>query len=131
TCGRAARNSEGRVIMYADRRTQSIEKCIEVTVNRRKIQEAHNSEHGITPKTVMKGVSEDLAEAFPVFKAAEKEGGDAQPTLLDPKEIKERIEECEKEMKLAAKELRFEEAARFRDLLKYYQDLQLLEDHPV
>lgn len=131
TCGRAARNSEGRVIMYADRRTQSIEKCIEVTVNRRKIQEAHNSEHGIIPKTVMKGVSEDLAEAFPVFKAAEKEGGDAQPTLLDPKEIKERIEECEKEMKLAAKELRFEEAARFRDLLKYYQDLQLLEDHPV
>lgn len=130
TCGRAARNSEGRVIMYADRRTQSIEKCIEITSQRRKIQEEHNREHGIVPKTIQKELSEGLAEAFPEYKVAEGEKKDAEP-MLDPKEIKERIEECQKEMKSAAKELRFEDAARFRDLMKYYQDLQLLEDHPL
>ncbi|MCB1107708.1 MAG: excinuclease ABC subunit UvrB [Chlamydiia bacterium] len=128
TCGRAARNSEGRVIMYADKETQSIKNAIQVTADRRKIQKEHNRKHGITPKTVYKGLSEDLAEALPEYKAAEvKEEGPS----LDPKEILERVQECEKEMKLAAKELRFEDAARFRDLMKYYQDLQLLEDSPL
>ncbi|MCB1072320.1 MAG: excinuclease ABC subunit UvrB [Chlamydiia bacterium] len=130
TCGRAARNSEGRVIMYADKTTQSITNTIKVTSDRRKIQEEHNRRHGIVPKTIKKELSDDLAEAFPEYKAAEVDK-EKEESFLDPKEVKERIDECQKEMKLAAKELRFEDAARFRDLMKYYQDLQLLEDHPV
>lgn len=129
TCGRAARNSEGRVIMYADKETESIKKTIQITAERRKIQEESNRKHGITPKTVKKDLSDDLAEAFPEYKAAEGDK-EAVPSI-DPKELRERVQECEKEMKLAAKELRFEDAARFRDLMKYYQDLQLLEDSPL
>ncbi|MCB1084853.1 MAG: excinuclease ABC subunit UvrB [Chlamydiia bacterium] len=131
TCGRAARNSEGRVIMYADKETKSIQNCIRITAERRKIQEKYNLKHGITPQTIRKKVGEDLAEAFPEYKAAEGEKKGDTPLMLDPKEIRERVLECEKEMKQAAKDLRFEDAARFRDLMKYYQDLQLLEDHPV
>ncbi len=125
TCGRASRNSEGRVIMYADKQTKSIENTIRVTSDRRKIQEEHNRVHGIVPKTIKKGLSDDLAEGFREHKAAEGEKEEDKP-FLDPKEIEERIEACQKEMKLAAKELRFEDAARFRDLMNYYQDLQLL-----
>jgi len=128
TCGRAARNAEGRVIMYADKQTKSIESTIRVTHERRKVQEEYNRKHGITPQTVRKDVTEDLSEAFPEYKVAEKK--DVQPTF-DPKEIKQRIQECEKEMKQAAKDLRFEDAARYRDLVKYYEDLALLEDHPL
>lgn len=123
TCGRAARNANGRVIMYADKRTKSIEKTLAITQNRRKAQEAHNQKHGIVPETIIKQLSEDLSESFPEYKAAEK--AEAPPTF-DPQEIEERIAECQKEMKKAAKELRFEDAARFRDLMKYYEDLQLL-----
>ncbi len=130
TCGRASRNSEGRVIMYADKRTKSIENTIKVTSDRRKVQEEYNRKHGIVPKTIKKAFSDDLAEGYREYKAAEGDKKESKP-FLDPKEIRERIEECQKEMKLAAKELRFEDAARFRDLLKYYQDLQLLEDHPL
>ena len=130
TCGRASRNSEGRVIMYADKETKSIKNTIQVTTDRRKVQAEYNRKHGITPKTVCKGFSEDLAEAFHEYKAAEGKEKEA-PISVSPKEILERIKECEKEMKLAAKELRFEDASRFRDLMKYYQDLQLLEDSPL
>ncbi|MCB1075509.1 MAG: excinuclease ABC subunit UvrB [Simkania sp.] len=128
TCGRAARNAEGRVIMYADKHTKSIENTIHITRERRKVQEAHNRKHGITPQTVRKNVTEDLSETFSVYKVAEKK--EAAPTF-DPKEIQQRIEECEKEMKQAAKDLRFEDAARYRDLLKYYEDLAILEDRPL
>lgn len=129
TCGRAARNVSGRVIMYADKTTKSIASTIKVTSERRKVQEEHNRKHGIVPKTVKKELSDDLAETFPEYKA--DEGEEKEEPLLDPKEIKTRIQECQKEMKLAAKELRFEDATRFRDLMKYYQDLQLLEDRPL
>jgi len=130
TCGRASRNSEGRVIMYADKETKSIKNTIQVTTDRRKIQAEYNQRHGITPKTVCKGFSDDLGGAFHEYKAAEGKEKDAAISI-SPKEILERMKECEKEMKLAAKELRFEDASRFRDLMKYYQDLQLLEDSPL
>ena len=77
-----------------------------------------------------KDFSEDLGGAFHEYKAAEGKEKDADISI-SPKEILERVKECEKEMKLAAKELRFEDASRFRDLMKYYQDLQLLEDSPL
>jgi len=128
TCGRAARNASGRVIMYADKQTKSIEKTLNITKDRRKLQEEYNRKHGITPQTIRKEVVLDLAETFSEHKLANKK--EEKPTF-DPKEIKSRMKECEKEMKKAAKELRFEEAARLRDLMQYYEDLALLEDHPL
>ena len=128
TCGRASRNSEGRVIMYADKETKSIAKTVAITQERRKVQEAYNKKHKITPMTIIKDITDDLAESFPEYKF--KDEKDIKPTF-DPKEIRAKVEECEREMKKAAKELRFEEATRLRDLMKYYRDLQLLEDHPI
>lgn len=128
TCGRAARNSAGRVIMYADKETKSIANTLRITQERRKVQEAYNKKEGIVPQTITKEILEDLTTAFPEYKV--KEEKEAKPTF-DPKEIRNKIEECTQEMKQAAKELRFEDAARFRDLKKYYEDLQLLEDNPL
>ncbi len=123
TCGRAARNEEGRVIMYADVETTAIKNTLEITRSRRLIQEEYNRQHGITPKTVKKAPIQDLVESFEgekSLKAAES------PEHLNARQIADKIDECKQEMKNAAKELRFEDAAHFRDLLKHYQELQLL-----
>lgn len=129
TCGRAARNLHGRVIMYADRRTKSIERALEITKERRLIQEAYNAEHSIIPYSVSRGKFESLLETFgeiePTLKAAEGEG----PSYLSKADVAEKIRELEIEMKRAAKELRFEDAAHFRDELHQYQKLELLEDN--
>lgn len=129
TCGRAARNLHGRVIMYADRRTKSIERALEITKERRLIQEAYNAEHGIVPYSVKRGKFESLLETFgeiePTARAAEAEG----PSYLSKADVAEKIRELEIEMKRAAKELRFEDAAHFRDELQHYQKLELLEDN--
>ena len=127
TCGRAARNSQGRVVLYADKRTQAIEKTIQVTQERRKIQEAYNKEHGIIPQTVIKCLADDLSEDFPQHQAKEEPKEKGAPSL-GPEEIAKRIEECEKEMKRAAKAFRFEDAARLRDLANEYRDIQLRQD---
>lgn len=124
TCGRAARNAEGRVIMFADKQTKSIQKTLHITNTRRKIQESHNLKHGITPQTIRKNITEELS----IYTPSEKK---ESPSTYDPKEIKKKIQECEKEMKQAAKALRFEEAARYRDLMKYYEDLAMIEDTPL
>ncbi|MCK4934626.1 MAG: UvrB/UvrC motif-containing protein, partial [Simkaniaceae bacterium] len=130
TCGRAARNVDGRVIMYADKMTKSIDKTIETTMRRRKIQEAYNKEHNIKPRTIKKALTEDLASDFAGLAFKEKKKIEVKP-VYNPKDLAEKINECEREMKLAAKELRFEEATRFRDLMRYYQDIELLEDNPT
>lgn len=127
TCGRAARNVEGRVVMYADRITKSIEKTLLITRERRAVQEAYNKEHGITPHTVKRQVIEDLAQTFGEVVQTLKEEGDKVPSHLTHGEVTAKIEEYEGEMKRAAKELRFEDAAHFRDLLKHYQELLLLD----
>lgn len=133
TCGRAARNSKGHVIMYADKMTKSIQKTLETTEKRRILQKAYNQEHGITPKTTKREIVEDLSETF--FGATDEERlkiKEEKPQVhLTAEDIKKAIKEYEKEMKNAAKEHRFEEAARYRDLLKHYKDLEILEDHPV
>ncbi len=132
TCGRAARNENGRVIMYADKETKSMQKTVALTEERRQRQEAYNQAHGIVPKTVIKKVTDDLADAFlgeEPARRGEKPARDQTP--LNPSEIAAKAKECEREMKRAAKELNFEEAARFRDLLHYYRDLQLIEDRPL
>jgi excinuclease ABC subunit B len=127
TCGRASRNVEGRVVMYADKNTKSIEKTLTITRERRAVQEAYNKEHGIIPYTVKRQVVEDLAATFGEVVQTLKEEGEKIPSRLTREEITDKIEEYEAEMKRAAKELHFEEAAHFRDLLHHYKELLLLD----
>ncbi|PFJ04403.1 excinuclease ABC subunit B [Bacillus cereus] len=115
TIGRAARNENGRVIMYADRITRSMGIAIEETQRRRTIQEAYNEEHGITPKTIQKGVR-DVIRATTA--AEEPETYEATPAKkMTKKEREKTIAKIEAEMKEAAKALDFERAAELRDLL--------------
>ncbi|HDR7434367.1 TPA: excinuclease ABC subunit B [Bacillus anthracis] len=115
TIGRAARNENGRVIMYADRITRSMGIAIEETQRRRTIQEAYNEEHGITPKTIQKGVR-DVIRATTA--AEEPETYEATPAKkMTKKEREKTIAKMEAEMKEAAKALDFERAAELRDLL--------------
>jgi excinuclease ABC subunit B len=129
TCGRAARNVKGRVIMYADKLTKSIQNTVEITKQRREVQEAYNQEHGITPRTVRRELIQDLPQTFGEIIETLKEEEDV-PSLLSADEIEQKIKEYEIEMRRAAKELRFEDAAHFRDLLQNYQKLQMMEDSP-
>lgn len=133
TCGRASRNSEGRVIMYADKITDAIRKTIEITQSRRAEQEAYNKKHGISPRTVKREISL-LAEPADVEKEEEKYGlrqpqalmaAETKHEYLTIDEIRAKINLYESEMKLAAKEMRYEEAAHFRDLMRHYQELEL------
>jgi excinuclease ABC subunit B len=113
TVGRAARNSEGHVIMYADRITDSMRVAIEETTRRRAIQQQYNEEHGITPTTIKKAVRDLIA----ISKAAiEKDKGFTKdPESMDAKELDKLSKELTKKMHQAAAELNFEEAARLRD----------------
>jgi excinuclease ABC subunit B len=115
TIGRAARNAEGRVIMYADTVTNSMKRAIDETNRRRKIQMEYNKKHGITPKTVIKGVR-DVIEATHVAEEEQKYRRKKVKTY-DPEIIKSTIEQLEKEMKEAAIELQFEKAAKLRDVI--------------
>ncbi|MCU5654935.1 excinuclease ABC subunit B [Bacillus mycoides] len=115
TIGRAARNANGRVIMYADRITRSMGIAIEETQRRRSIQEAYNEKHGITPKTIQKGVR-DVIRATTA--AEDTEIYEATPAKkMTKKECENTIAKMEAEMKEAAKALDFERAAELRDLL--------------
>ena len=125
TCGRAARNVEGRVIMYADTQTAAIQKTLDITTKRRLLQEAHNLANGITPKTIKKEISQDLQETFGEFIGSEAAEDVEIPS---PAELEKKISSLEKEMRKAAKELRFEDAAKLRDDLQQYQKMRLLED---
>lgn len=112
TIGRAARNAEGKVIMYADRVTQSMQRAISETNRRRAIQEAYNRKHGIVPKTIVKPVRDVIQAVKPV--------ADAAPiNLLDtpPHEIPKVVAKLRKEMMQAAKDLDFERAAEIRDII--------------
>ncbi|MED0961709.1 excinuclease ABC subunit B [Bacillus paramycoides] len=115
TIGRAARNENGQVIMYADRITRSMGIAIEETQRRRQLQEAYNKEHGITPKTIQKGVR-DVIRATTA--AEDTETYEAAPAKkMTKKEREKTIAKMEAEMKEAAKALDFERAAELRDLL--------------
>ena len=113
TIGRAARNSEGHVVMYADVMTDSMRNAIEETNRRREIQEAYNKEHGITPKTIQKSVRDLIAVSKAVAETEVKLKKD--PESMSKKELKNLISQLEKQMRQAAADLNFEQAAELRD----------------
>lgn len=113
TIGRAARNSEGHVIMYADVMTDSMKNAIEETNRRREIQKLYNEEHGITPTTIKKAVRDLIAVSKAVAQTEMKLKKD--PESMSPKELKNLIQQLEKQMRQAAADLNFEQAAELRD----------------
>ena len=113
TIGRAARNSEGHVVMYADVMTDSMRNAIEETNRRREIQEAYNKEHGITPTTIKKAVRDLIAVSKAVAEPEVKLKKD--PESMSKKELKNLISQLEKQMRQAAADLNFEQAAELRD----------------
>ncbi len=128
TCGRAARNVEGRVILYADSETEAIRATLAITASRRAKQQAYNKEHGIIPKTVRGREIETIQETF--GEAPEKPIVACEEPLtthLTREELEQRIRRCEAEMKRAAKELRFEEAALLRDQLRHLEQIELFD----
>ncbi|MEO1646825.1 MAG: UvrB/UvrC motif-containing protein, partial [Chloroflexota bacterium] len=120
TIGRAARHIEGRVIMYADRMTDSMKAAIDETERRRSIQEAHNEKHGIEPKSIVKSIR-DLTDRVKAL--MEDEVADDVPdaarevdmTALPPDKMHKMVKELQDEMKKAAQSLEFEKAAALRD----------------
>lgn len=115
TIGRAARNAEGHVIMYADKITDSMRAALSETERRRKIQQKYNEEHGITPQTIKKAVR-DLISTSKVI-AKEEVAFDKDPESMDREELEKLIGEVQKKMKRAAADLNFEAAAELRDKL--------------
>ena len=115
TIGRAARNSEGHVIMYADSITESMDKAISETNRRREIQEKYNKEHGITPTTIKKAVRDLIS----ISKEVDKRINDIEkdPESMDKKELKKLMDKVEKKMQKAAAELDFETAIEMREKL--------------
>lgn len=128
TCGRAARNVHGRVIMYADKQTKSIQKAIAITSERRTIQEEFNQKHGIIPHSTRREKMEALLDTFGGIEI-EAPRAKETPVYLSKDDISLKIREYRLEMQRAAKEMRFEDAAHFRDLMQHYQKMELLEDN--
>lgn len=128
TIGRAARNAEGHVIMYADTITDSMRAAIDETNRRREIQQKYNEEHGITPQTIKKAVR-DLIAISKAASASEEEFK-KDPESMDARELEKLAKELTKKMRQAAAELNFEEAAKLRDRMKEVKQMLLeLEDH--
>ena len=128
TIGRAARNAEGHVIMYADTITDSMRAAIDETNRRREIQQKYNEEHGITPQTIKKAVRDLIAISKAV--SANEEEFKKDPESMDARELEKLVKELTKKMRQAAAELNFEEAAKLRDRMKEVKQMLLeLEDH--
>ncbi len=119
TIGRAARNIEGKVLMYADKETAAMRAAIEETDRRREIQRAYNEEHGITPETIVKGIS-DIAEFLQSESKVPRSRRRRQRAVssVPPAELEKTIVELEEEMLAAAEDLRFEYAAKLRDEIR-------------
>ncbi len=129
TIGRAARNVDGRVLMYADKETDAMRKAISETDRRREIQRAYNLEHGITPETVRKGISEisDFLAMESRSAPSRRRRSRSGDEISSPEELEKIIVQLEEEMIAAAEDLRFEEAGRIRDELKELRrDLEAL-----
>lgn len=119
TIGRAARNADGRVIMYADYVSKAMKAAIEETERRRSIQNRYNQEHGITPKSVQKSVRAVIEATRPAEEESRHKG--KKPLEMTQKELRDFVKELEKEMKQAAADLQFERAAQLRDQIFEYK----------
>ena len=125
TIGRAARNAEGRVILYADRITGSMKRALDETARRREKQQRFNAEHGIVPQTIKRDVADILQEL------CEKEGVDKLPQgkekdlLVNEKKLKDTIAKLTRQMRKAAEDLEFEQAAKIRDEIKRLENSAL------
>ena len=125
TIGRAARNAEGRVILYADRITESMKRALGETARRREKQQKFNAEHGIVPQTIKRDVADILQEL------CEKEGVDKLPQgkekdlLVSEKKLKDTIAKLTRQMRKAAEDLEFEQAAKIRDEIKRLENSAL------
>ncbi len=117
TVGRAARNADGKVVMYADKITGSMEHAIGETERRRKIQIAHNKKHGITPETVRKAVREVIEATRAAEPAVSYTAGSRTVKKMTKSQLKKQIAALEKEMREAARRLAFERAAQLRDMI--------------
>jgi len=130
TCGRAARNVEGRVLFYGDRVTTSMQSCLDEVSRRRIIQQAYNEEHGIEPATIIKPIRESIEAMYemdyPDVPQVAEPGGELDEAETWPvARLRGEIEHLRADMLLAAEELRFEEAAGLRDRLNQLEDLEL------
>ena len=118
TIGRAARNTDGKVIMYADELTESMEKAISETNRRRKLQEAYNKEHGITPQTIQKAIRDTIKASF-------VEDIKEQYNINKETDLKEMINKLTEEMLKYAEEMEFEKAAEVRDKIKELEGMMM------
>lgn len=127
TCGRAARNLDGKVILYANTITKSIKTAIEETQRRRNIQQQYNQQHQITPRSVQKNIPQTLLAIYQMDYHQDVSLEEQKELSQDPKRIKQKIRQLRQAMQQASQELRFEEAARLRD------EIFLLEEklHPL
>ncbi len=125
TIGRAARNAEGRVVLYADTMTESLRRALEETARRRAKQQAWNAEHGITPQSIKRDISEVLQSIYEQdYVTVDAVEGDEASNFVG-KDIGATIAELEKRMRAAAADLEFEDAARLRDEIKRLESLEL------
>ena len=125
TCGRTARNVSGRVIMYADTTTLSMQRAIDETNRRRRMQEKFNREHGITPESIRKAIQNVLGSVFEADYYTVSAAGEEGRDYIAPADIPKRVRKLQKEMKAAARELEFERAAELRDEIIRLEALEL------
>jgi excinuclease ABC subunit B len=118
TCGRAARNINGTVILYADRMTESIRRAMDESDRRRQIQTEYNQIHGITPSTIQKNIDDVLGSVYEADYVTVPTVAEEEVPFASPEELEALIEELTQKMKHAAKQLDFEEAAQLRDQIK-------------
>jgi excinuclease ABC subunit B len=127
TIGRAARNVEGKAILYADAETDSMRYAIGETGRRRRVQEDYNRKHGITPESIVKSIRGGMGAAGDVDPGTGKSVAEEAPLFGSPQEIEREVERLTKQMKKASKELEFEKAAELRDRIRELKQLELFE----
>jgi len=125
TCGRAARNVDGKVIFYADEVTPSMSKAIEETNRRRSLQEKYNGAHGITPESIKKDISDILGSVYEADYESIPAVSEPEEEYISPDNLPKAIKSLKKEMSSAARKLDFEEAARLRDRISSLQKREL------